>query len=46
MNWLIATLVLAVILLALVGWACVKVGADSERRSEIQHDEHEQGLPL
>ena len=38
MNWLIATLVLAAILIFLLGWACVKVGADADRQSEIHHD--------
>ena len=46
MDWLIAMLVLAAMLIAFLGWACVKVGADAERRSKIQHDEHEEGLPL
>ena len=46
MNWLIGLVVLVAILLACIGWACVKVGADSERRNAKQQDEHRDGLPL
>ena len=45
MTWLIAMLVLAAALIAFLGWACVKVGADADRRA-VEHDEHEEGLPL
>ena len=43
MNWIIGISVVAILGMAFVVWCCLKVGADSERRS---HDEHEDGLPL
>lgn len=46
MNWVIAMLVLAAVLIVILGWVCVKGGADAECRSEIQRDKHEGGLLL
>ena len=45
MIWFAIGIILAVLVF---GYAVIKVGADAERRCEIQrgHDEHEQGLPL
>lgn len=46
MNWYLIIGLILLAWLVLVGLACCKVGGDSENRSEIQHDEHEQGLTL
>ena len=45
LGWIWASVIMLLAFIAFVTWACVKVGADSEKRLE-GHDEHEGGLPL
>ena len=45
LGWIWASVIMLLAFIAFVTWACVKVGADSEKRLE-RHDEHDGGLPL
>lgn len=45
LGWVWASGVAFLALILFVTWACLKVGADSEKRLG-HHDEHEGGLPL